>query len=171
MPVSSLLCLVQSRPLQCVWLNESVTFFIYLLWFLFYELSGSEWAFVFFLQEKMCPRRARCRVIMPQLQASKARRCRYSAQKRTLHCCSCFHTAFAVSFVEKAVVLCPGTCPAYDIYIAHYGESAQVVYYSVPCPWLFPSGNQRLHIHIFPCKQLQHMEQKALCCSQRNIHR
>lgn len=41
--------LAHSRPLQCVQSNESVTFFIYSLWSLFYELSCSEWAFVFFL--------------------------------------------------------------------------------------------------------------------------
>lgn len=49
MSVSYLLCLAHSRPLQCVQSNESVTFFIYSLWSLFYELSCSEWAFVFFL--------------------------------------------------------------------------------------------------------------------------
>lgn len=42
-------CLAHSRPLQCLQLNESGTFFTYSLWSLFYELSGSEWAFVFFL--------------------------------------------------------------------------------------------------------------------------
>lgn len=172
MSVSSLLCLVQSRPPQCLCLNESVTFFIYFFGFCFMSFQVQRGPLCFSFKRRCAQGEPGVDWLCPNYRHQRQegvgilhKRGRFVVAL-VFRLLSCLRSKFC----WKGGGALPGTCTAYDIYSSQRGKCTGGLL--IGCPVLGSShlGTSSYTFHIFPCQQLQHMEQKALCCSQRNIH-
>lgn len=173
MSVSSLLFLAHSRPLQCLWLNESLTFFIYSLWSLFYELSGSECPFVFFL---LC---------VPKESPSLDWWCPDFRHQRRESAGILYKARFFIAVIVLLALLwvllegrgCSVQRPELSVIQFMQGKThrwfVNLLFCLWPWPWgwSFSFGNLQLQILIFPCLPFpQLLWNRRLFNDRRKIH-